>query len=170
MTCSISQPEAPPESVRNKSERSPSGSSPGPGGCSCEMLRVLLDDREGLLLLTAAAEHFARGDVPHCIFSAFALATLTALQQRRGGVRASPRAHRSDGWSPKRWPARGAGSGPRPDATGETLFAFLDDVYFVVKPDRVGDVCQVVEQTFSDQNPHGQDSSAEFSRSWTGSV
>ena len=30
--------------------------------------------------------------------------------------------------------------------TGETLFAFLDDVYFVVKPDRVGDVYQVVEQ------------------------
>ena len=49
------------------------------------MLRVLLDDREGLLLLTAAAEDFARGDVPHC--SAFALATLTALQKRGGGVR-----------------------------------------------------------------------------------
>ena len=29
---------------------------------------------------------------------------------------------------------------------GETLFAFLDDVYFVVQPDRVGDVYQVVEQ------------------------
>ena len=65
----------------------PSGSSLGPGGCSYEMLRVLLDDREGLLLLTAAVEDFARGDVSHYIFSAFMLATLTALQKRRGGVR-----------------------------------------------------------------------------------
>ena len=30
--------------------------------------------------------------------------------------------------------------------TGETRFAFLDDVYFVVHPDRVGDMYQVVEQ------------------------
>ena len=30
--------------------------------------------------------------------------------------------------------------------SGETLFAFLDDVYFVVQPDRVGEVYQVVEQ------------------------
>ena len=30
--------------------------------------------------------------------------------------------------------------------TGETLFPFLDDVYFVVQLDRVGDVNQVVEQ------------------------
>ena len=29
---------------------------------------------------------------------------------------------------------------------GETLFAFLDDVFFVVQPDRVGEVYQVVEQ------------------------
>ena len=65
----------------------PSGSSAGPGGCSYEMFRVLLDDHEGLLLLTAAAEDFARGDVPEGIFSAFMLATMTALQKREGGVR-----------------------------------------------------------------------------------
>ena len=52
--------------------------------------------------------------------------------------------------------------------TGETLFAFLDDVYFVVT--RQGRRCVSgcgarVVQTFSDQNPHGQDSSVEFSRS-----
>ena len=51
------------------------------------MFRVLLDDHEGLLLFTAAAEDFARGDVPDCIFSAFMLATMTALQKREGGVR-----------------------------------------------------------------------------------
>ena len=34
------------------------------------MLRVLLDNHEGLLLLTAAAEDFARGDVLEGIFSA----------------------------------------------------------------------------------------------------
>ena len=84
------QPEAPVQLDRvlfaTSLRGAPSGSSPQPGGCSCEMLRVLLDDREGLLLLTAAAEDFARGDVPHCIFSAFTLATITALQKRRGGV------------------------------------------------------------------------------------
>ena len=60
---------------------SPSGSSPGLGGCTNEMLRVLLDDPEALLL-TAAAVDFARTDVPQCIFGAFMLATMTALQQR----------------------------------------------------------------------------------------
>ena len=44
-----------------------------------------MDDREGLLFLTAAAEDFARGDVPQYIFSAFMLTTLIALQ-KRGGI------------------------------------------------------------------------------------
>ena len=43
---------------------SPSGSSPGPGGCTNEMLRVVLDDPEALVFLTAAAEDFAGADVP----------------------------------------------------------------------------------------------------------
>ena len=51
------------------------------------MLRVLLDDPEALLLLTSAAEDFARANVPQCIFSAFMLATMTALQKWGGGVR-----------------------------------------------------------------------------------
>ena len=51
------------------------------------MLRVVLDDPEALFLLTAAAEDFARVDVPQCIFGAFMLATMTALQKREGGVR-----------------------------------------------------------------------------------
>ena len=38
----------------------PLGSSPGPGGCSYEILRVCLDDQECLLLLTDAAQDFAR--------------------------------------------------------------------------------------------------------------
>ena len=42
----------------------PSGSSPGPGGCTNEMSRVCLDDHEALLLLTSAAEDFARASVP----------------------------------------------------------------------------------------------------------
>ena len=66
---------------------SPSGSSPGPGGCTNEVLRVVLDDPEALFFLTAAAEDFDRADVPQCIFDAFMLATMTALQKREGGVR-----------------------------------------------------------------------------------
>ena len=38
----------------------PSGSSPGPGGCTNEMLKVCLDNTETLHLLTSAAEDFAR--------------------------------------------------------------------------------------------------------------
>ena len=50
------------------------------------MLRVLLDDHEGLLLLTATAEDFARGDVPEGILSAFMLATMNALPETGEGV------------------------------------------------------------------------------------
>ena len=58
------QPEAPVQLDRKLFATSlkgaPSGSSPRPGGCSYEMT-------ERVLLLTVAAEDFARGDVPHCI-------------------------------------------------------------------------------------------------------
>ena len=57
----------------------PSGSSPGPGGC-LEMLRVLLDDKESLLHFHAAAEDFARADVPASIFKVFMMANMTALE------------------------------------------------------------------------------------------
>ena len=81
----------------------PSGSSPGPGGCSNEFLRVCLDDRETLLLLTRAAEDFARATVPDQIFRALMTATMTALEKRDGGVPASPQALCSDDWSPRLW-------------------------------------------------------------------
>ena len=42
----------------------PCGSSPGPGGCSHEMLKVCLTDSDTLQLLTAAAEDFARAKTP----------------------------------------------------------------------------------------------------------
>ena len=41
-----------------------SGCSPGPGGCTNEMLRVCLDDAEVLHLLFRAREDFARGISP----------------------------------------------------------------------------------------------------------
>ena len=41
----------------------PSGTAPGPGGCTNEMLRVCLDDREVLQLLFRAAEDAARGEM-----------------------------------------------------------------------------------------------------------
>ena len=56
------------------------------GGCSNEMLRVLLEDKESLLYFHAAAEDFARA-VPASIFKAFMMANMTALQKRDGGVR-----------------------------------------------------------------------------------
>ena len=65
----------------------PLGSSPGLGGCSYEILRVCLDDQECLLLLTDAAQDFARGSVPDEIFRPFMLATMTALKKKDGGVR-----------------------------------------------------------------------------------
>ena len=65
----------------------PNGSSPGPGGCSYEMLKVCFDDGELLQLLTAAAEDFARASVPQEIFRAFQKAHMTALAKKDGGVR-----------------------------------------------------------------------------------
>ena len=73
--------------VGDLSESAPSGSSPGPGRCTNEMLRVCLDDHEALLLLTSAAEDFARASVPEGIFNCFSMATMTALQKPEGGVR-----------------------------------------------------------------------------------
>ena len=65
----------------------PSGSDPGPGGCSYQMLKTCLDDAELLQLLTEAAEDFARAAVPQCIFHAFRQATMTALMKPDGGIR-----------------------------------------------------------------------------------
>ena len=69
----------------------PSGSSPGQGECSNEMLRVLLEDNESLVQFHAAAEVFARADVPPSIFKAFMMANMTALQRwRREALQPGP--------------------------------------------------------------------------------
>ena len=65
----------------------PSGTSPGPGGCTNEMLRVCLDDTETLELLVSAAEDFARAETPQEVSKSFMLASMTALQKKDGGVR-----------------------------------------------------------------------------------
>ena len=65
----------------------PSGSAPGPGGCTYEVLRVCLDDHETLDLLCSAAEDFARAQPPHDVMRTFMLANITALQKKDGGVR-----------------------------------------------------------------------------------
>ena len=64
-----------------------SGSAPGLGGCSYQMLKICLDDAEILQLLREAAEDFARAAVPQCIFHVFCEATLTALMKRDVGIR-----------------------------------------------------------------------------------
>ena len=65
----------------------PSGSAPGPGGCTYEMLTVCLEDVHTLELLTLAAEDFARGRVPGSVSSAFKRAFMTALSKKDGGIR-----------------------------------------------------------------------------------
>ena len=66
---------------------SPSGSSPRPGGCTNEMLRVCLDDEEVLQLLYLAAQDFAQGGAPTEASHVFTMANMTALQKNDGGVR-----------------------------------------------------------------------------------
>ena len=63
----------------------PSGSAPGPGGCTNEMLRVCLDGAELLELLRSAAEDFARGTAPEEAISLFRMATMTALRKPDAG-------------------------------------------------------------------------------------
>ena len=65
----------------------PSGSAPGPGGCSNEMLRVCLDDCEVLQLLFLAAGDVARGSAPPEATQVFVMATMTTFSQTDGGVR-----------------------------------------------------------------------------------
>ena len=64
----------------------PSGSAPGPGGCTNEMWRVCLDDPEVTQLFFLAAEDLVRGTA-HVASRPFLLATMTALQKQDGGVR-----------------------------------------------------------------------------------
>ena len=65
----------------------PRGSAAGPGGCSYELLRVLLEDPESLELLAEAAEAYARARLPAECARAWGLAAMTALRKKDDGVR-----------------------------------------------------------------------------------
>ena len=78
-------------------QMAPFGSSPGPGGCTNEMLRVCLDDRETLELQTTAAEDLARATVPGEVTRSFMLASMTALQTV--AFQESPLVQAFDDWS-----------------------------------------------------------------------
>ena len=64
----------------------PSGSAPGPGGCSNQMLKTCQEDAELLQLRTETAEDLATAAIPQCIFHAFRQATMTALMNPDGGI------------------------------------------------------------------------------------
>ena len=67
-------------------KESPSGTAPGPGGCTNEFLQVCLDDDESLQLLYLAAQDLASGKAPPEA-SVFMLANMTVLSRKDGGVR-----------------------------------------------------------------------------------
>ena len=51
------------------------------------MLKVCLENTEALHILISAVEDFGRLSVPDCIFQAFTMATMTALQKPSRGIR-----------------------------------------------------------------------------------
>ena len=57
----------------------PRGSSPGPGGCTYEHLRVLVDDQDTMDLLFEAATGLAQANLPSSVSAALTTARLTAL-------------------------------------------------------------------------------------------
>ena len=59
----------------------PKGSSPGPGGCTYEHLRILVDDVDTMELLFEAVTDFAQARVPQTISSVLMSARLTALKK-----------------------------------------------------------------------------------------
>ena len=65
----------------------PRGSSPGPGGCTYEHLKVLLDESDTMELLFAACTSLAQSRVPSEVVPAIMGARLTALAKPDGGVR-----------------------------------------------------------------------------------
>ena len=85
------QPEAPVVVDRKVFVRSlksvPRGSSPGPGGCTFEHLRCLLDETETTEMLHDAVCSFARASLPVEISTVLMSARLTALNKPDGGVR-----------------------------------------------------------------------------------
>ena len=64
-----------------------SGAAPGPRGCTKEMLKVCLDDREVLQFLFRIAEDAARVEMQESVGRAFMSTTMTALQKKDGGAR-----------------------------------------------------------------------------------
>ena len=67
----------------------PKGSSLGPGGCTNEHLRILVDDVDPMELLFEAVTSLAQARVPQTISRALMSARLTALKKADGGVRGS---------------------------------------------------------------------------------
>ena len=65
----------------------PKGSSPGPGGCTFEHLRVLLDEVATFDLLLEAGSSLAQAKLPVEIAKVLIGARLTALAKPDGGVR-----------------------------------------------------------------------------------
>ena len=61
----------------------PRGSSPGPGGCTYEHLKIMMDEE----VLFEAVTSLAQAKIPSSIASALTSARLTALSKRDGGVR-----------------------------------------------------------------------------------
>ena len=66
---------------------SPRGSSPGPGGCTYEHLKVLMDDVDTFELLCEAVTSLAQARVPASMSKALTMARLTAFTKKDGGVR-----------------------------------------------------------------------------------
>ena len=65
----------------------PKGASPGPGGCTCEHLRVLLDEVGILDLPSEAVSSLAQATVPQEVAEALTCGRMTALAKPEGGVR-----------------------------------------------------------------------------------
>ena len=63
------------------------GAAPGLSGARAEHFKLLLSDADGLELLMHAASVLAQARVPPAVAAALALARMTALQKRDGGVR-----------------------------------------------------------------------------------
>ena len=82
------------ESFRPQSEERAQGSSPGPGGCTFEHLRCLVDETE----TNDAVCSYARASLPVEISTVLMSARLTALNKPDGGVRGI-----ATGCSPPQW-------------------------------------------------------------------
>ena len=69
-------------------KNAPRGASPGPGGCTYEQLRVLLNDSDTFELLLEAVTSLVEATIPEDIAAALMGVRLKALSKPDGGVRA----------------------------------------------------------------------------------